>query len=59
MEQTTEKKIVGNTCTFILFIAVNILLCLESVAVFSLGIYLWVEIGEIEVFSITFMCLGK
>lgn len=54
-----EQDIKGNCFVYFLFTSSNLLLILEALAMISAGVYLWIVTSSIDVFSITFMALGK
>jgi len=48
----------GNACMFFMYKWFNFLLMIEGLLVVALGIWLWVEIKETNLFSIVFICFG-
>ena len=51
-------SISGNACIFFSYKVFNFLLLLEGLLVIALGIWLWQEIKEFNLFSIIFISLG-
>ena len=50
--------IAGNQCIFCMFKLFNILLVVEGLLVIGMGVWLWVTVKQITLFSIIFMGLG-
>ena len=55
-ENITVKP--GNSCLFMMFAGFNFVLFLSSLGILGCSIYLFIKVGEGNVFDITFLCLS-